>query len=135
MAIEALYVFSTGLTKISILLFYRRLVTGSVSTNFVWAIRVSIFSVAAYMLTFENTLVFGCRPIYAYWHQVDPVWRTSPGHQYSCLNEVATLYAANITSILQDFLTFLIPLLLFAKLQLPIRQKILLGLIFGIGFL
>jgi hypothetical protein len=35
----------------------------------------------------------------------------------------------------QDFLTFLMPLLLFRQLQLPIRQKILLGFIFGIGFL
>ena len=135
MALEATYILATGLTKISILLFYRRLVSGSVSNTFVWAIRASIFSVAAYIIAFENTLIFGCRPIDAYWNQVDPIWRTSGDHPYSCLNEVATLYAANITSILQDFLTFLMPLLLFAKLQLPIRQKVLLSVIFGIGFL
>jgi hypothetical protein len=135
MAIEATYILGTGLTKISILLFYRRLVSGTVSSRFVWAIRVSIFSVAAYIIAFENTLIFGCRPMNAYWNQVDPVWRTSPDHPYACLNEVATLYAANITSILQDFLTFLIPLLLFSRLQLPTRQKVLLSIIFGIGFL
>jgi hypothetical protein len=135
MALEATYILATGLTKISILLFYRRLVSGSVSRGFVWAIRASIFSVAAYILTFENTLIFGCRPIYAYWNQVDPVWRTTPANTYSCLNEVGALYAANITSIVQDFLTFLMPLVLFSKLQLPIRQKVVLSGIFGIGFL
>jgi len=97
-------------------------------------IRASIFSVAAYIITFENTLIFGCRPLNAYWNQVDPVWRTSGEHPYACLNEVATLYTANITSVVQDFLTFLMPLVLFANLQLPIRQKILLSFIFGVGF-
>jgi hypothetical protein len=135
MAIEATYILATGLTKISILLFYRRLVSGTVSNGFVWAIRVSIFSVAAYILTFENTLVFGCRPINAYWNEVDPIWRTSGDHPYKCLSEVGALYAANITSIVQDFLTFLMPLVLFMKLQLPLRQKVVLSVIFGVGFL
>jgi hypothetical protein len=123
------------LTKISILLFYRRLVSGSVSNAFVWAVRVSIFSVAAYIITFETTLTFGCRPINAYWNEVNPVWRTLNENKYFCLDEVATLYSANITSIVQDFLTFLMPLLLFWNLQLPIRQKVVLGAIFGVGFL
>lgn len=132
MAIEALYVISTGLTKVSILLFYRRLVSGTFSRVFVWTVRATIFSVFAYMLTFELTLIFGCRPIHAYWDQVNPIWRGL--NEYKCLNEVATLYSANITSIVQDFLTFLMPLLLFWKLQLPVRQKVILGGIFSIGF-
>lgn len=135
MAIECTYILATGLTKISILLFYRRLVTGSISSGFVWAIRASIFSVAAYIITFESTLIFGCTPINAYWHEVNIIWRASNEGKFRCLNEVGALYAANIISIVQDFLTFLMPLLLFRQLQLPIRQKILLGFIFGIGFL
>jgi hypothetical protein len=135
MAIESLYIFSTGLIKVSILLFYRRLVSGSVSYPFVWAVRIIIFSVVAYMITFETTLTFGCRPINAYWNEVDPIWRSMNANKYFCLDEVATLYAANITSIVQDFLTFSMPLLLFWKLQLPIRQKVILGCIFSVGFL
>jgi len=132
MAIEATYLISTGLTKVSILLFYRRLVAGTFAPPFVWSVRIVIFSVVAYMITFEFTLIFGCRPIHAYWDQVSPIWRAS--NNYECLNEVATLYSANITSIVQDFLTFLMPLLLFWKLQLPTRQKVILGCIFSIGF-
>jgi hypothetical protein len=134
MAIEGLYVFSTGLTKVSILLFYRRLVSGSVSRTFVWALFASIFSVVVYMITFEITLIFGCRPVDAYWNEIDPTWRTLNVGKYVCLDEVKALYAANIISILQDFLTFLMPLLLFTTLRLPIRQKIVLGCIFGVGF-
>lgn len=135
MAIEALYVFSTGLTKISILLFYRRLVVGSVSHTFVWAVRAIIFSVVAYMITFEITLISGCKPIYAFWDEVNPLWRGFYAGKYKCVDELATLFAANITSIMQDFLTFSMPLLLFWKLQLPIRQNVILGAIFGVGFL
>jgi len=117
MAIEALYVFSTGLTKISILLFYRRLVSGSVSRAFVWTVLTIIVSVMAYIITFELTLIFGLN-----------------ADQYFCLDEVVALYCANIISIVQDFLTFLMPLLLFWNLQLPIRQKVVLGCIFSVGF-
>jgi hypothetical protein len=134
MAIECTYIMGTGLTKISILLFYRRLVSGSVSNGFVWAIRASIFSVAAYIIIFENTLVFGCTPIHAYWDEVNPIWRSNNEGKFKCLSEIGALYTANITSIVQDFLTFLMPLILFAQLQLPRRQKIVLGVIFGVGF-
>jgi hypothetical protein len=135
MIIEALYVFSAALIKISILLFYRRLVAGTVSRTFVWAVYATIFSVVAYVITFETTLMSGCRPINAFWNEVDPFWRELNVGKYFCLDEVSTLYGANITSIVQDFLACGMPLLLFWKLQLPIRQKILLGGIFGVGFL
>jgi hypothetical protein len=60
MAIEALYMVSTGLTKISILFFYRRLVAGSVSTGFLWLVYISMFSVVAYNVTFLFTIFFNC---------------------------------------------------------------------------
>jgi len=132
MLIEALYLFSTGVIKISILLFYRRLVPSSVSPAFAWATRAIIASVVAYIIAFEAILLFGCRPINAFWNQVDPAWKKA--NKYQCPDELSVLFAANTTSIVQDFLAFLMPLLLFRKLQLPFRQKIILQAIFGIGF-
>jgi hypothetical protein len=135
MIVEALYVISAASIKISILLFHRRLVAGAVSRPFIWAVRATIFTVVAYVITFETTLIFGCRPTNAFWNEVNPFWRGENEGKYFCLDEVSTLYGANITSIVQDFLACGMPLLLFWKLQLPIRQKILLGTIFGVGFL
>jgi hypothetical protein len=111
------------------------LVSGSVSQAFVWAVLTAIVSVIAYMITFESTLIFGCRPISAFWNEVSPIWRALNENKYFCLDELGALFAANITSIVQDFLTFLMPLLLFWNLQLPIRQKVVLGCIFSVGFL
>jgi hypothetical protein len=134
LALEAQYVLSTGLTKISILLFYRRLVSGSISRAFYWTVIAIIISVVAYTITFELTLIFGCRPISAYWNEVNPIWRALNEGKYYCLNEVVALLCANILSIIQDFLTFLMPLILFWNLRLPIRQKVVLGCIFSVGF-
>ena len=134
MGLEAQYVLSTGLTKISILLFYRRLVSGSISRVFYWTVIAIIISVIAYTITFEFTLIFGCQPMNAYWNEVNPIWRALNEGKYHCLNEVVALLCANIISIIQDFLTFLMPLILFWNLRLPIRQKFVLGCIFSVGF-
>jgi hypothetical protein len=57
------------------------------------------------------------------------------GVDYHCLNEPADLLAASAVSIVQDFIVCGMPTVLFWKLQLPRRQKIALGAVFGVGFL
>jgi uncharacterized membrane protein YqgA involved in biofilm formation len=137
MVIEAMYIASTGLTKISILLFYKRMSDGTVSTAFRCAVQVCIAFVVCYIITFEATLFLGCRPINSYWDQVNIGWALKhvEGVDYHCFNEPANLLAASATSIVQDFIACGMPTLLFWKLQLPRRQKIALGAIFGVGFL
>ncbi|TID24545.1 hypothetical protein E6O75_ATG02910 [Venturia nashicola] len=135
MVISALYVISTSLTKISILLFYRRM-SDRVSKAFRFAVHACIVFVVAYMITFLTTLFLTCRPINAYWNQVYIPWALSheEGVDYHCLNEPADLLAASAISIVQDFLVCGMPTLLFWKLKLPRRQKIALAAVFGIGF-
>jgi len=57
------------------------------------------------------------------------------GLDYYCYDEPADLLAASAFSIVQDFIACGMPTLLFWKLQLPQKQKIALGAIFGVGFL
>jgi hypothetical protein len=137
MAIESCYVFSTSLTKISILLFYRRMAAGSITPLFHWAVRIAMASVVAYCITFELTLFLGCRPIDSFWNQVDPIWITThvEGVDYHCFSEPANALAASGISIVQDFLACGLPIILFWKLKLPFRQKAALAAVFGVGFL
>lgn len=136
-AIELCYVVATGLTKISILLFYRRIADGSISTWFRIAVLSSIAFVAAYIVAFVLVPFLGCRPFNSYWNSVDLNWAAThvEGVDYVCYNEGADDLAASIISIIQDFLACGMPSLLFWKLQLPRRQKIALSAIFGVGFL
>ncbi|QDS73569.1 hypothetical protein FKW77_001161 [Venturia effusa] len=136
MLISATYVVSTSLTKISILLFYKRLSEGAVSKGFRFAVRLCIGFVVAYMVTFLATLFLTCRPINSYWNQVSIPWARSheEGVDYRCFDEAADILAASAVSIVQDFIVCGLPTLLFWKLQLPRRQKLALGAIFGVGF-
>ncbi|KAF2101379.1 hypothetical protein NA57DRAFT_35108, partial [Rhizodiscina lignyota] len=131
-AIECFYVLGTTLTRISILFFYRRMAAGSVSKSFLWAVRASIVFVIAYGITFEVTLFASCTPFHAFWQEIDPTWAAT--HKHRCTDEGANLYAASVVSVVQDLITCLLPTMLFWKLQLPRRQKIALGAIFGVGF-
>jgi hypothetical protein len=137
MSIEAFYVLSTSLTKISILLFYRRMASGSISPFFHWAVRIAMASVVLYAITFEMTLFLGCHPIDSFWNQVDLIWGTThiEGVDYHCFSEPANALAASGISIVQDFMACGLPVVLFWKLNLPFRQKAALAAVFGVGFL
>lgn len=131
MVLEFLYLTSTATTKISILLFYRRLTTGTVSNSFLYCVYAAIAFVAAYYFIFTINLLVGCRPFYAFWMQVDPFW----DNKYKCIDEAANLVAAATISVVQDFIVCGMPTILLWKLRISSRQKIALAGIFGIGFL
>jgi hypothetical protein len=131
MALEALYLTSTATTKISILLFYRRLASGTISGPFLNTVYAALAFVAVYYFIFMINLFVGCRPIEAFWLQVN----IFSEERYYCINEAANLIAAAAISVVQDFLACGLPMVLFWKLKIPPRQKIALVVIFGVGFL
>ncbi|KAF2668345.1 hypothetical protein BT63DRAFT_273763 [Microthyrium microscopicum] len=135
-SLEALYIFSTALTKISILLFYRRMATGSISPLFRWIVRGCILSVILYVIAFILALFLGCKPLNAFWNQVDIRWLSThvDGKDYHCFSEPNDLLSATVVSIIQDFIACFTPVILFWKLQLPFRQKLALAAVFFVGF-
>jgi hypothetical protein len=135
MALEALYMVSTSTTKISILLFYRRLTADTISKRFLHCVHAAIAFVFVYFVIFLITLFATCQPIYAFWKQVDPTWNGLNEGKYHCINEEKDLLAAAVVSVIQDFIACGLPSVLFWKLRIPKRQKFALGAIFGVGFL
>jgi hypothetical protein len=136
-AIETIFLYSTGFTKISILLFYRRLSKNSLSTGFHWAVKTAIFFVALHIVTFTFTRFLLCRPLNAFWNQVDIKWLEThvEGRDYHCNDELAELLAVTSLSVALDFVACLMPIVLFWKLRLPIQQKIALASLFLVGFM
>jgi hypothetical protein len=136
-AIEFLYLVSTVTTKISILLFFRRLVTGSMSRTFRWAVYSAIAFVIAYFVTFTITLFTTCRPFYVWWLVGNWFWYEANKDKgvFKCDNEGRTIVASAAISALQDFVACGLPITLFWKLRIPTKQKIALGGIFTVGFL
>lgn len=137
MILEIVYIAATGLTKISILLFYRRIIDMSISKRLKWAARASILFVIMYMGTWIPAILLSCRPFESYWLAVNLDWRKMNvrGVDWQCYNEGVSTAVANAVSIIQDFLTCSIPMFIFWRLQMPRQQKIALAILFGIGYL
>jgi len=134
MACEMLYMVSTSTTKISILLFYRRLVSGSVSHTFLYSVYVAIAFVVAYFGVFFFAGFGQCRPISTIWMQGDYLWYLRNKDTLHCLDEGAMVLSSAAVSTFQDFLACGMPLVLFWQLRISTRQKVMLGAVFSVGF-
>jgi hypothetical protein len=126
---------SSTLTKISILLFYRRLAAGTISNRFLYAVYLAIAFVIVYFITFNLTLYLHCRPFHAFWRQADLEWYYKHLGHFKCGDEFADLAAASAVSITQDFIAVGMPMVLFWRLRVSWKQKLALGAVFGVGLL
>ncbi|KAF2828245.1 hypothetical protein CC86DRAFT_267094, partial [Ophiobolus disseminans] len=135
MVIYILYSLASGLIKLSVLLFYRRLSSRAVSTTFRWIMRGTMFIIAGYTIAFVLIPIFSCSPISAFWDQVDFEKRFRPGgYKYSCINEGADVVANGIASTVQDFIVATLPAILCWNLQMSRHQKVALYSIFAISY-
>lgn len=57
----------------------------------------------------------------------------APTYHYHCLNDGNIVFAASIVNIFTDLLTTIIPMPLIWSLKLPIRQRLVVISIFGLG--
>jgi hypothetical protein len=135
MAIYSIFTLASGLVKLSVLLFYRRLSSRAVSPVFRWIMRTMIVVIVCYTIVFIVVLSFTCQPFSAWWDQVNFAMRLLPGgYQYHCLNEGADVVANGIVATVQDFIVATLPTILCWKIQIPIRQKIALYAIFMVSY-
>jgi hypothetical protein len=118
-------------TKISVLCFYRRLVKGTYSQIWKWAVIVAIVFTLAWTLTFIFMLIFNCRPTRAYWKSFDPTW----AHDYQCIDTVVVNLLAGIFAVASDLYAVALPCLMTRHFDLPRRQKIALNMVFCLGLL
>jgi hypothetical protein len=129
---EFMIISSTSCTKISILLFYRRLAVGSYSKGFLWAVRAGILFNFCYCFGFIFYIAFMCNPPDAYWQQFSTTWDK---RNWKCANEQISVPLSGALSVVGDFYATLLPGLLLRSLQMPKKQKLFLYALFATGFL
>ncbi|EME85077.1 uncharacterized protein MYCFIDRAFT_121253, partial [Pseudocercospora fijiensis CIRAD86] len=117
--------------KISVLLFYRRIVEHTSSKYWIWAVIAAICFTVAYSLAFILTLVFNCSPTEAYWKAFDPSYT----HPHSCVNTTIVNLLAGIMAAISDLYSVVLPCMMTRHIQLPRPQKIALYVIFSLGLL
>lgn len=132
--IQAFFLISIGFTKLSVLLFYRRLVSNTYSYKFKIALWLAMILVFLVTVTFLIILCTLCSPIEAYWRQYDPTYTRS----FSCRSvsgQKDTSIVSGTLSVFTDWYSVMLPVTLLWRIKINRRQKIGLAFIFGIGFL
>ena len=130
---EWCYVISTSFTKMSILLFYRR-ISVTFSKKFIIATWVGIIYNMLYMISFCMVLLLLCTPINAYWRSFNLEWAAAhPGNH--CGKENIELPLAGVFSVIGDFYSAVLPMIAIFSLDLPSRQKLSLCALFSLAFL
>lgn len=118
------YCAATGFTKVSVLIFYLRIFP---SKNFHFAVWSIVFIAVGYNIASVLANVFACTPIAKSWDLLI----TSGG----CMNRSVFYFANAALGIFTDFATVLVPIPWLAKLQMPLRQKVAIGVILAMGCL
>ena len=118
-------------TKISVLLFYRRMVDGTYGRGWKWAVILAILFTAGYSLAFILVLIFNCSPTAAYWKGFDP----SHTANYHCVNTTVINLLAGIFAIVSDLYAVALPCIMTRHFGLPRRQRLALKVVFSLGLI
>lgn len=130
---QMVYLISTTCVKVSVLLFYRRLVAGTYSKRWKYATICAITFTIAYCVAFVFVLIFGCRPTESYWLSYDVDYLLT--HQINCVDAAKANLIAGVLSVFTDLYAVLLPCLMLRHFDAPRRQKIALNIVFSFGLL
>jgi hypothetical protein len=122
-----------GLTKVSVLLFYRRLVDGTYSRLWKWMVLLAIAFTTAYTIAFVVLLFFNCMPMVAYWRAFDPVYAST--HHYTCLNTDIANVIVGICAGLSDLYAVALPCIITWHYSVPKAKRIALNIVFSFGLI
>lgn len=125
-ACQMLYMLSSSLTKLSLLVFYKRIISRGRVTM---VLNCFIALTTAYLVTFVLALLLECRPLAHYWYiLVEP-----EGTGGTCADESALLLVSGVMNCLLDTAILVIPIPTVWKLNINFRQKCQVSSIFATG--
>ncbi|KAK4543304.1 hypothetical protein LTR36_005663 [Oleoguttula mirabilis] len=127
MVSKVLFTFAATFTRLSLCCFYYRLVKDSGIVWFHWVVHADVAFTVAICISFVFLSIFLCTPVPYYW-QYPP---TGEGH---CLNEGTVTLVAGAVNLFADLITTLVPVPLVMRLRMPLKQRIGVTVLFGLGF-
>ncbi|KAM0689949.1 hypothetical protein Q7P36_008716 [Cladosporium allicinum] len=126
------FLICSGCTKVSILFFYRRLVTGT-AKKWVYCVWFAIVFTIVYTIAFCIMLLVDCRPTRAYWMAFDIKYALTA--DYTCLKDSNVINTtAGVCAAISDLYAVALPCIITWHHSVPRRQRIALNAIFCLGF-
>lgn len=119
--IQLVYTITMALTKTSILVAFLRLIPFGPMR---WATYGTLVIVVLWGISLSFATIFSCHPVQGYWTF------TNNDH---CTDEGIRLLVISIVNIVTDLVVIAIPMGAFWRLQIPIRQKIILFVLLSLG--
>ncbi|KAI1341336.1 hypothetical protein F5Y15DRAFT_414450 [Xylariaceae sp. FL0016] len=120
---QSIFLFASGFSKLSILVSYLRIaVVGSWFRRLTW---VTIAIVTAAIPSFLLLLWLQCRPASSYWNLLLLT--------RDCIPEGPPLMGQTTTTVLTDFMVYVLPMPTLWNLKLPLPQRVSLMVLFGFG--
>ncbi|PNS18978.1 hypothetical protein CAC42_6073 [Sphaceloma murrayae] len=114
---KILFTLAATFTRISLILFFYRLVKDAQIKWYRWMLHASIIWTVAVGITFIFLSIFICLPIKAYW-----TWPPMPTQQ--CIDEGVVVLAAGIINSVTDLMVTLLPVPIIMRLRLPVKQRL-----------
>jgi len=125
---ELFYLAILGLTKISILMFYLRIFP---SHHFKIACYIAMGFVALWTIIIEFLAIFQCWPVSYNWEG----WKGDYPHPHTCVDLNAQTYSSSAINIFQDVMVLLLPIPWLLKLNVSLKKKLNILIMFSIGIL
>ncbi|CAK1367208.1 hypothetical protein CB0940_10519 [Cercospora beticola] len=128
---QVLFVAATVCTKLSILLFHRRMIKETLNRRWVWTLRAAFIFTCCYGVGVLLAYILACRPTDAIWNAFSPTYKK----EYTCIATTKVAVWAGVLSVISDLIAVAVPCLLLNHYNLAIsfRQKIVLNLTFALG--
>jgi hypothetical protein len=130
--------YSLMCTKLSVLMFYRRLVAGTYSKKFKWALWFGMIFAVVTTIIPTVTLLKECEPFEAIWMQWSITYVYANAYKFHCRSTHYTVLWSVLSgawSVTSDFYSVLLPSLLLSQMKLNKRQRLGLFFVFGLGYL
>ncbi len=121
--IDCLFIVSSNVTRLSILLFYRGLFR--FNQHFRRALYLLFFLIFAQAVAFFFVNIFQCRPIKAFWDRLTP--------RHTCITRTHFLLPQALCNVLADLFILTLPMPILWSLQIDVRKKIAVGALFVLG--
>lgn len=129
-----LWALEIPLVKIAILIFYRRIFTGN-QRWFKWAFWIMLtYSILWGTATFIIVIV-QCVPVPFFWNRAYSFYELDPPDEGSCLQTRPSQVPSALLNCIGDLMLLLLPFPVLWRLQMNLRRKLEIMIIFGLGAL
>ncbi|KAF2213544.1 hypothetical protein CERZMDRAFT_8308, partial [Cercospora zeae-maydis SCOH1-5] len=130
---QVLFALATVCTKLSILLFHRRMIKETLERRWIWTLRAAFTFTCCYGIGIVLSYILACQPTDAIWNAFRPGYKK----EYKCIGTTTVAIAAGVLSVISDLIAVAVPcaLLNYYKLTISKRQEIVLNLTFALGLL